>query len=277
MDDPHTQEPKYPLQTLSKALEVLEYMRQNLSPHGVTLSAISKNLNISKSSAHRLLDTLLHYGFVEKSGATVIHYQLSWALYQIGKAVPECHTLETCDYESLISALSREIRRRVDLCVRSEDTNSSIYHADPLAAADPAAERTVFIERFPLHATASGKIFMLDFTKEEILRYFQTTDIRRYTPNTILNYIDFLENLEQIREQGYSVENQEYAQGNFFVSMPVRDYSGRTAAAVSITLEPDSAADELPELLPKLARTCDTISAYLGYGTSEPKTGSGRR
>lgn len=262
--DPHTQEPKYPLQTLSKALEVLEYMRQNLSPHGVTLSAVSKNLNISKSSTHRILDTLLHYGFVEKSGDTIIHYQLSWTLYQLGKAVPECHTLEACDYERLISALAREVRRRVDLCVRSEGTNSSIYHADPLAA-DPAAERTVFIERYPLYATASGKIFMLDFSKEEILHYFQTTDIRRYTPHTILNYIDFLEELARIRERGYSMENQEYIQGNCYVSMPVRDYSGRTAAAVSITLDPEGAEEELPELLPRLAGTCGTISAYLGY------------
>lgn len=260
----HTQEPKYPLQTLSKALEVLEYMRQNLSPHGVTLNAVSKSLNISKSSAHRILDTLLHYGFVEKSGTTVICYQLSWTLYQIGSAVPACHTLETCDYRRLIDDLARELGRRVDLCVHRDGASTSIYHADPVETA-AAPERTVFVERFPLYATASGKVFMLDFSKEEILHYFQTTDIRRYTSNTILNYIDFLEDLERIRERGYSMENQEYIQGNCYVSMPVRDYSERTIAAVSITLDPDSAAEDLPSLLPGLHRICDAISEYLGY------------
>lgn len=265
MEEPRLQEPKYPLQTLSKALEVLIYMKRSLSPHGISLSTISKDLHISKSSAHRILDTLLHYGFVEKSGTTVVCYQLSWTLYQLGSAVPLCHTLETCDYRGLIDAFSRELGRRVDVCVRSGSTNTSLYHALPQEASGAARERTVFTEHFPLYATASGKLFMLDFTKEEIQRYFQTTDIRRYTPNTILNYIDFLENLERIRERGYSIDNQEYTQGDCYVSMPVRDYSGAAAAAVSVTLSPADMSEALPALLPKLRRTCDTISAYLGF------------
>lgn len=255
-----TREPKYPLQTLSKALEVLEHMRQSGAP--LTLSAISKSLEISKSSAHRILDTLLHYGFVEKNGTAAVHYQLSWSVYQIGKVVPECHTLESYDYRSLVDFLAREVQCRVDIYIQTENTNTSLYHAPCLT---DESRQSVFVERFPLYATASGKLFMLDFTKEGILRYFQTTDIRRYTPNTILNYIDFLENLEKIQEQGYSMDDREYSMDKTNVAMPVRNYNGQTVAALSITLDPDGAPAKLPELLPKLARACDTISAYLGY------------
>ena len=66
------QEPKYPLQTLSKALEILSYMGEKACAQGITLNSLSKSLGISKSSAHRILDTLLYYGFVEKSDSAVV-------------------------------------------------------------------------------------------------------------------------------------------------------------------------------------------------------------
>ena len=107
------QEPKYPLQTLSKALEILSYMGEKACAQGITLNSLSKSLGISKSSAHRILDTLLYYGFVEKSDSAVVYYQLSWSLYRIGSVVTERHDLESSGYRARADALAREVQRGV--------------------------------------------------------------------------------------------------------------------------------------------------------------------
>mgnify|MGYP004576281291 FL=1 len=107
---------------------------------------------------------------------------------------------------------------------------------------------------------------MLDFNKEEVLEYFRSTDIKRYTPNTLLNYIDFLENLERIRERGYSLDDREYDEGSIYVAMPVRDYTGRTVAAISIIGTPDTMQpDQIRQMLPQLSAVCQDLSAWLGH------------
>lgn len=260
------QEPKYPLQTLSKALEILEFMQKHATEGGVTLNNISSSLKISKSSTHRILDTLLYYGFVEKTGSAIVYYQLSWTIYKIGKAVSECHSFETSGYKEIADNLSDELQCSVCLCRRENNTSAVFYSTSPRRPNTATHSRSFFIEHFPLYATASGKLFMLDFSLEEILAYFQTTDIKRYTPNTILNYIDFLENLDETRSQGYAVENKEFDENSVYIAMPIRDYTGKTVATISITDSIDRLEEtQVAYLLPKLTDACNTLSAYLGY------------
>ncbi len=259
-------EPKYPLQTLSKALEILDFMQKHSAEGGVTLNCISNSLKISKSSAHRILDTLLHYGFVEKTGSAIVYYQLSWTIYKIGKVVSECHSFETSGYKKIADNLSEELQCSVCICRRENNSSTVIYSASPHRSNINSLSCSFFVERLPLYATASGKLFMLDFSREEILAYFQTTDIKRYTPNTILNYIDFLENLDETRLQGYSVENKEFDENSVCIAMPIRDYTGKTIATISIA-DPNNRLEvtQVADLLPKLADACNALSAYLGY------------
>ena len=51
--------PKYPVQTLGKALDILNYIKDNPSSEGISLTEISSALQIGKSGVHRLLDTLM--------------------------------------------------------------------------------------------------------------------------------------------------------------------------------------------------------------------------
>ena len=258
------QEPKYPLQTLSKALEILSYMGEKACAQGITLNSLSKSLGISKSSAHRILDTLLYYGFVEKSDSAVVYYQLSWSLYRIGSVVTERHDLESSGYRARADALAREVQRGVCVCAPRDSSSVVLYHAAPMETERPSW--SFFVEHLPLYATASGKLFMLDFSKEEVLEYFRSTDIKRYTPNTLLNYIDFLENLERIRERGYSLDDREYDEGSIYVAMPVRDYTGRTVAAISIIGTPDTMQpDQIRQMLPQLSAVSQDLSAWLGH------------
>ena len=76
------QEPKYPVQTVMKALELLNHLAKNTGNLGAGVSELSDALGIGKSTVHRLLDTLQYYGYIEKSEETN-RYRLGWELYKV--------------------------------------------------------------------------------------------------------------------------------------------------------------------------------------------------
>ncbi|MCQ4726643.1 IclR family transcriptional regulator [Anaerotignum faecicola] len=254
--------PKYPLHTLSKALEILNYIKDCPTSNGATLAALSHDLGISKSSAHRILDTLLAYGFVEKTGGAITTYRLGWSAYKVGNSVLKYHTLNSSDYVALLEDLAVKLKRTVSLDILSQYSAIVMYKVDPNNAV-PAPN---FIgERNPLYATASGKLFMLDFTNEEIRAYFKNTTIKKYTPNTILNYIDFLDELAKIKLRDYSINNCEYREDSFCISMPVRDYTKRIAATISVSAAPQTMGEkEVSEIIPVLREACRHLSKFLG-------------
>ena len=261
IEQPHM--PKYPLHTLSKALEILNYIKDSSSSDGVTLNTISKDLEISKSSAHRILDTLLYYGFVEKNSSVITKYRLSWGAYKVGIAVPKYHTLNSSNYAPLLEKLSQEINKTVTLSVQNEYVTITLYKVE----SDSYVPLQSHLGKHnPLYATASGKLFMLEFSQEEIRNYFKNTEIKKYTSNTILNFIDFLDELNIVKAKGYSMDNCEYEENTICIAMAIKDYTKKTIAAISIS---DSAekmtTEDIKFIKEKLKTTCDTISKYLGY------------
>lgn len=254
--------PKYPLQTLSKALEILNYIKDCPTSDGVTLSTISTALKISKSSAHRILDTLLAYGFVEKTGGVITTYRLSWAAFKVGNSVPKYHTLNSSDYVHILENLALKLKRAVSLDILSQYSAIVMYKVDPNT---PVPSQNFIGTHNPLYATASGKLFMLDFSNEEIRAYFKNTSIKKYTPNTILNYIDFLDELSAVKTQDYAINNCEFNEDSFCISMPVRDYTKRIAATISVCGTPQAMTEkDLEEIKPELRKACQCLSSFLG-------------
>ena len=85
-------EPKYPVKTVTKAIEIINYLAQDTGNRGIGVSELSRVLGMGKSTVHRLLDTLSFYGYVEQDGETN-QYRLGWELYKIGQVVPQQNQL----------------------------------------------------------------------------------------------------------------------------------------------------------------------------------------
>ncbi|MEA5084827.1 MAG: IclR family transcriptional regulator [Lachnospiraceae bacterium] len=254
--------PKYPLHTLSNALDILNYIAQYPESAGVTIATLSKNLKMSKSSIHRILDTLLSYGFVEKHGNTIINYRLSWSAYKVGKSVPKYHTLNSSNYISILEELSSFTGKTATLNIISDCSTIIMYKIDP----NNSIPSQAFLgQHNPLYATASGKLFMLNFSIDEIRMYFKNVPIKKYTSNTILNYIDFLDELNDVKCNDYAFDNCEFSEDKVCIAMPVRDYTRKIVATISISATPqETSTDELLIFAPKLRNACETLSSFLG-------------
>ncbi len=255
--------PKYPVQTLTKALDIIMYLKGSSSSEGTTITEISNALNMGKSGVHRLLDTLMAYGFVEKAGSASSSYRLGWGLYNAGSAVPKQHTLSSMNYVSVLGNLCGIFNETVNMGVLNNNEAVIIYKIEPeikLRANMQVGERE------PLYSTAVGKLFLSDFKEDELKKYFSTIDFEKFTPNTITDYNQMKKELEKIHEKGYAVDNEEYFEGMICFAMPILDFSGKVAAGISVSGPSRRMTKEkLAEIKKVLGETCKELSIFLGY------------
>jgi DNA-binding IclR family transcriptional regulator len=229
---------------------------------GIQLPEISKAVRMPKSTVHRLLRTLASLGFLEESGPN--HGYMIGALIR-GLANGDA------GYERLLAlarprmvALRDACNETVALHVLRENGWMTIAQVE--SSHDLRRTITNLNSPMPLHAAATGKLFLAYMAKEDRARYIESAPLTRFTPNTLTSKRRLLSALEQIRKDGYAMSLQEMVIGVAGISMPVwRD--GRVSAAIGVS-------GPLSRFTPKaiqsiraaLKKTSQAIEADLGGG-----------
>lgn len=258
-----TEPPKYPVQTVIKAIEIINFLAEESGNRGVGISEFSRKLDMGKSTVHRLLDTLQYYGYVEKNEETNC-YRLGWKLYSVGKMVPVQNQILNLDQRYLVE-LNKKTRETVNLGILKRNESVIISKIDGYSEGlrvivSPA-------EREAVHATALGKVLISEMDDEQILALIaEGGSLQKYTDNTITNPDFLLREIAKVRKQGYAVDNQEYGIGLYCMARPVRDYTRRIIAAVSVSAPYVRVTDEFcKNVLDALSDCCAKISWDLGY------------
>ena len=119
--------------------------------------------------------------------------------------------------------------------------------------------------RAPLHSGAAGKLLLLNFSNQELNGYLARRGRTALTPNTITGREELLAELERTRARGYALESEERELGARTVSAPVRDFTGRIAAGLSVSAPSGRMTPErIQELLPPLLDVAARLSRALG-------------
>jgi DNA-binding IclR family transcriptional regulator len=106
----------------------------------------------------------------------------------------------------------------------------------------------------PLHCTALGKA-LLAFGDLEL-----PTTLESFTPHTLTDPTRLRKNLEQVRAQGYAVDDEEFDLGVRCIAVPVFDFRGKAAGSIGIS---GPATRVSPERLPGLAASVIEIGKAL--------------
>jgi DNA-binding IclR family transcriptional regulator len=119
----------------------------------------------------------------------------------------------------------------------------------------------------PVYCSAVGKVQVAYESSDEVERIFSELPIERYTPRTITDRDEFFRHLDQVRQQGYALDDEEFEEGIRCAGAPVRDYTGRVVAGVSISGPAYRLTDGRlhSELIPLVREAGSKISAKLGY------------
>ncbi len=254
-------EPKYPVHTVIKAIEVIHYLMKINGNRGASISEINQSLGFGKSTIHRLLDTLSFYDWVEKDPDTN-RYRLGWGIYKVGEVVPLQNQLLNIDQNYLLD-LSNKTNAIVNLGVLTHGSTviiSKIENAGTRMNRNPGEYESV-------HATGLGKILISELDASQIQEILgNSTEMTAFTENTITNLKDLLIELQITRQRGYAIDNEEFCKGLICFAMPLRDYTQKIVAAISVSTQTDTMTEERKQfILENLRATSSKISRSLGY------------
>jgi len=85
----------------------------------------------------------------------------------------------------------------------------------------------------PIHTTASGKVLLSSFSYRKVEEIIAEKGLERLTENTITTPEKLFGELALIRKRGYAVDDEECEIGHRCIAVPIYDYSGNVAGAIS--------------------------------------------
>lgn len=214
------------IQSVAKAMSLLDLLAKTSQP--MTLAEISQITNLPKSTVHGLLATMREYSVVSQDREG--RYSLGIRLFEYGCMLSSSWTILD-RARPFIQHISYETGQTVFLSILDRGEVITLDHADSRIGLEVTAEVGC---RLPVHCTSQGKLFLAFMHDEERREILQRTQLAEYTSLTITSEKALEAELEQIRVQGYAVENGEYKTGLRSVSAPIFDMDGEVRYAIGI-------------------------------------------
>lgn len=246
-------------QSLEKGLAIIEYMSKYQEP--IRLQDLAAGLEMSASTTLRFLITLMENDYVEQDATS--RYYLTYKVCRIASRVSESNSL-TMIAREYMKRLSEKSKESVCLAVEKEDT---IVYIEVVHGPDKLMKTLQRIGNIaPMNCTAIGKLLLLNKTDEELDAYFARNQFEVYTGNTMVTKDELMPVLEKARLEDIAFDNEECELGVRCVALPIRDYTGKIIAAMSITGTVYNLSEEfMQEIMPDFRNSIEEISRILGY------------
>ena len=217
----------YRVQVLDRALGILDL----LSSEGPELAPneLSGQLVLHKSTLHRLLQVLEQHRLVDKNPNTG-KYRLGLKLFEFGsRAVAQIDLRERV--RPYLERLVYETGETAHMCILDRSEMLSLANVE-----SPRTIRTpsTIGHRIPVHCTAAGKAVLAFLPERELNALLKKRSLKSYTRNTITTSVRLRAELQLIRKRGYAVDNEEIEDGLKCIAAPIKDYSGKVIASISI-------------------------------------------
>ncbi|WZL72202.1 IclR family transcriptional regulator [Clostridiaceae bacterium 35-E11] len=211
---------------VDRAFEILEYISNR--DKSVGISQIAHELDLPKANIFRILNTLHKWNIVERSHND--KYDLGKGLIKYGNKAKERIDLISIA-SPIVKNLSLEIGETVNIGIQYEGNVLTVYSEE----GESSSLVSKLIPISPLNCSSMGKIFLAHFTNEEIMKYFQTSNLEKRTINSIVAVEDYLKIRNTILEENIAFDHEEYEYGLTCIAAPIKSIDGRVIAAISVS------------------------------------------
>lgn len=210
---------------LTRGLKILDLIAG--LGRSVTMTEIAEQLDLAKSSAHGLLATLVTAGYLERlpNGS----YRLGLRVVHLANARLESADLPA-EFYATWDQFSEFHEEAAVLAVL--DGADVIYIA---CRNSPHALGVTFRlgMRLPACCTATGKAFLSTMSNEEVRDFYTRHKLARLTQTSVSNVEQLLNQLDQIRERGYSIDDGETRDHMWSAGAPILAWEGQRAEAAA--------------------------------------------
>jgi len=244
--------------TVAKAFTILDALASG-GEGGTSLKTISRQLGMSKSTAHRYMTTLEELAVVERDDKD--HFRLGLKLVELAATFLSDQNLHNVS-APFLHGLAAQTQETVHLAVPFADEVVYIAKVDSSHAIRMASHIGA---RIPMYCTSLGKVILAHYPAdrvEEIMR----AGLSARTPHTITSAESLRAELERVRAQGYAIDDQENEIGVCCVGAPIFDYTSKVIGAISISGPASRMTMERSlELAPLVRDAASGVSRRMGY------------
>jgi IclR family pca regulon transcriptional regulator len=259
---PSLREPRYS-QSLERGLAILSCFTPKRPVLGI--ADIADELGMSRSTTHRYVITLLALGYLEQGASR--KYRLGLAVTDLGMSALNSTGLREHAHPYL-----EELRQRTSYTISLAvlDGPEVLYVDRARSFRRAQGKLSVDVQtgsRLPAYCTAMGKLLLASLPDADQRELIASMKLSKRGPNTITAKKALREELEEVLEANFAVDDEELAKDLYSIAAPVQNEAREVVAAVDIAA-PSSmiSLEELIDALgPHLVSTADRISARLGY------------
>lgn len=232
------------VKTTVATFEMLEYLsRQN----GATLTELSEEFELAKSTTHRHMTTLMDLEYVVKEDS---EYCIGLKFLQLSEQARHRKPGYQVARDKVFELVD-ETGERALFLVEELGRGVYMYRA---GGTPPFRNDTMVSERRPLHALAAGKAILAQWDEDRLDDFLENQDMWELTRNTITDPDELREELKVVRDQGHAINDSEQIEGLRAVGVPVFGLSGDVIGGLSVfapvtRLNGEKFEKEVPEIL----------------------------
>ena len=246
------------VQSIERAFDILELLSRD--PHGFTLTEISTSLDLHKSTVHRILGGLLHRKYVEKDPRSS-SYRLGLGFVHMSGMYLNRIELKT-EAEYYMRELANTLGQVVFLAIRKDN---EVVYIDKIEQFDSMHRFAIIGQRRPFYCTSIGKALLFDEDDASLSAIFESEEREKRTPTAIVEIPELVEQVRRFRNQGFTVDNEEWEPGTKCAGAPIYDYRNKVVAALSTAWNCQQRDNDLNEVGRLVREAALKISFRLGY------------
>jgi DNA-binding IclR family transcriptional regulator len=205
---------KYSAPSIKKAFAILNAIAA--TKEGMGVSDLARKLKMAKSTVHGMTSALEEVGAVMRDPLTK-RYKLGFTLLEIGRSA-----YSQIDLQTSVRPVTEELMERTQTSVFLGILNWGRVTILDIVESRQGLNITAPVGSIiPLFAGAVGKVFLATMPEEQAAKIIKSKELPRFTENSIVDTELYLNELNQVRKNGYAVDDEEYILGVRAVAAPL--------------------------------------------------------
>lgn len=251
------------LSSVTTAIHLLKAFDLEDQELGITELAV--RLNVAKSTVHRLAVALLDEGMLQQNAESG-RYRLGFGLFALGSLVRSRFDVANASKETL-NALRDETQENVRLAVLE---GSQVLYLHDFESPQTLRLRCGTGQQKPAFCVAEGLCLLAGLRESELADVLADERIA-LTPNSVTDEAALRARIQQVKHQGYAIEDEECEEGTCCLAAPIFQNDGRVLAAVGVA-GPSlrMKKNDLSALAPVVVDAAEAISRSLGFAGRPP-------
>lgn len=241
-------ETKNPIQVADRLFQALELLATN---GAMGLQELSNNLSLNKSTTHRVVSSLVYMGYVKQEEDS-LKYRLSFKILEISQhLIAQINMVEIA--RPSLKKLADTIQETAHLV--QLDGMKAVY-IDKVESSHNSIRMTSNIGKsLPLYCSGVGKALLANMSNAQIQMIWEDSTIVSHTEHTIVDFITFMKEIEQIRTLQYALDNEENEVGVRCIAISLNHIGAPSCYALSISAPIHRMGDErILECIPHLLK-----------------------